>query len=398
MKQDFTKKILANGITVLHEKRSIPATTVAFAARYGYGYEPMKTKGAAHFLEHMAFKGTPSRTTEQISKEVEQVGGELNAFTSDEMTAYHVKLPSRHFQKGVDVISDIFFNPLVKQEELEKERNVILEEIKMYHDDPRRYVLERIKELLYEKPFGAWGTGSKESLMPLKSADLLQIHDLHYFSQPVLCVVGKTDVGEVVAFAEKLKLKKMDSNRASVDPQRSQEQAIEKRDVQQVNLVLGMHCSSLADGKRYGAQAFTTILADGMSSRMFLEIREKRGLAYAVKGFLDQGKHFGYIGFYVGTEKGKDEQVKGLLLEEIKKMQKLESKDLDEAKEQMLGSYELQEEDSRNAAFGLIQEELAGKAENYYAFEEQVKAIKLEDVRALGKMKGYSYVALVPKE
>ncbi len=398
MKQDFTKKVLENGITLLHEKRQIPATTIALAARYGYGYEPMKTKGAAHFLEHMAFKGTPRRTTEQISKEVEQVGGELNAFTSDEMTAYHVKLPSRHFQKGVDVISDIFLNPLVNQDDLERERKVILEEIKMYYDDPRRYVFERIKELLYEKPFGAWGTGTEASLMPLTRADLIKIHDSHYFSEPVLCVVGKTSWEEVVAFAQKLKLKKISNKGASINPQFKKEQMIEKRDVQQVNLVLAAHCPSLVDKKRYAAQAFTTILGEGMSSRMFLEIREKRGLAYAVKGFLDQGKHFGYVGFYVGTEKGKDDQVKNLLLEEIKKMQTLERKDLDEAKEQMIGSYELQEEDSKNAAFGLIQEELAGKAENYYYFEEKVKEIKLEDVRALGKMKEYSYVALVPKE
>ncbi len=397
MKQDFTKKVLENGITVLHEQRELPVTTVALAARYGYGFEPMKTKGAAHFLEHMAFKGTPKRSAEQISKEVEQVGGELNAFTSDEMTAYHVKLPSRHFSRGVDVISDIFFNPLVKQEDLERERKVILEEIKMYYDDPRRYVLERIKELLYEKPFGAWGTGNRESLMPLTRADLVKIHDSHYFSSPVLCVVGKTSWEEVEEFAKKLMLKKVDKHKAGVDPQMKTEQTVEKRDVQQVNLILGAHCPSLIQRGRYAAQAFTTILADGMSSRMFLEIREKRGLAYAVKGFLDQGKHFGYVGFYVGTEKGKDEQVKGLLIEEIKKMQTLERRDLDEAKEQMIGSYELQEEDSKNAAFGLIQEELAGKAEDYYDFEEKVKKIKLEDVRNLGKLKGYSYVALVPK-
>lgn len=397
MKQDFTKKILGNGITVLHEYRNIPVTTIVLATRYGYGYEPMKTKGAAHFLEHMAFKGTPSRSAEQISKEVEQVGGELNAFTADEMTAFHVKLPSRHFGKGIDVISDIFFNPIVKQEEFVKERNVILEEIKMYYDDPRRYVLERIKEQLYEKPFGAWGTGSRESLMPMTREDLLSIHDSYYFAKPVLCVVGKTQIDEVTDFVDKLKLRKIGGNVGSVSVRGRREESVEQRDVQQVNLVLGMHCASLLERERYACQAFNTVLAEGMSSRMFLEIREKRGLAYAVKGFLDQGRNFGYIGFYVGTEKGKDGEVKGLLLDEIKKMEHLENKDLEEAKEQMIGSYELQEEDSRNTAFGLIQEEMANGAEEYYEYEERVKSIKLEDVRILGRLKDYSYIALVPK-
>lgn len=399
MKPLFTRKILNNGMIVLHEKRDIPVTTIALATKIGYGFEHAKIKGISHFIEHMAFKGTEKRTAEQISSELEKVGGELNAFTSDEITVFHVKLPSRHLKLGVDVLSDIFFNPLMKKEELEKERKVIIEEIKMYHDDPKRYVLDRIKELSYKAPFGLHGIGSVETLSNMEQEHLLEFHKKNYVaSNTILCIVGNNSFNEIIELIKKIPVKegKIKNN---IVVKRVSEKVTEKRNnIQQSNIVISIPAPTLVDKKRYSAQLFAAILGEGLSSRLFREIREKRGLAYAVKAYLDAGINFGTIDFYVGTEKGKEEIVKNLILEEIQKMTNLSEKELIDAKQQLIGSYEVEEEDSRNTALKFIMEELCGDASHYYDFEHKIKAVKLNDVKEFSKIKDYSYVALVPED
>lgn len=399
MKPLFTRKILDNGMMLLHEKRDIPVTTIAIATKVGYGFEHAKTKGISHFIEHIVFKGTKKRTAEQISYELEKVGGELNAFTSDELTVFHVKLPSRHLQLGIDVLSDIFFNPLMTKEDLEKERKVIIEEIKMYHDDPKRYVLDKIKELSYKAPFGLQGTGSVETLSNMKQEHLFNFHRKNYIaSNTILCIVGNNPFDEILDLVKKIPVKegKIKNN---IMPEIIFEKIVEKRkNIQQSNLVVSIPAPTIVHEKRYAAQIFATILGEGMSSRLFKEIREKRGLAYTVKAYLDAGVNFGTIYFYVGTEKGKEEVVKDLILKEIQKMQILSKKELDDAKQQIIGAYEVEEEDSRNTAFKLILEELCGDASRYYEFEKKIQAVKLNDVKELSKLKDYSYIALVPED
>ena len=398
MKPIFTRKVLSNGMTILHEKRELPVTTIALTTKIGYGFEPAQIKGISHFIEHMAFKGTKKRTSEQIASELEKVGGELNAFTSDELTVFHVKLPSRHLQLGIDVLSDIFFNPLMKKEELEKERKVIIEEIKMYHDDPKRYVLDKIKELSYKPPFGLQGIGTVETLSNMNQEHLLDFHRKNYIaSNTILCIVGNNSLNEILELVKKIPFKegKIKNN---LVPERIFDKIVEKRNnIQQSNIVVSIPAPTLVDNKRYAAQLFATILGEGMSSRLFKEIREKRGLAYAVKSFLDVGVNFGSIDFYVGTEKGKEETVKELILKEIQKMKDLNEKELDDAKQQLIGGYEVEEEDSRNTALKLIIEELCGNASRYYEFERRIKAVALDGVKEFSKLKDYSYVALVPE-
>ena len=200
----FNKKVLANGLTILHEKRDVPVTTVMLAVRYGSAYEGEEEKGIAHFIEHLCFKGTEKRSAKEIASEVEKIGGVLNAFTADEETAYHVKLPSEHLGLAMDVIFDIFFNPVFPEEEVTKEANVICEEIKMYHDNPMSHSLEKIKENLYEKPFGMFGAGTAENVRGMTREQLIGKHrELYVPKNAVLSVVGNNDFEEVVKLAEK---------------------------------------------------------------------------------------------------------------------------------------------------------------------------------------------------
>jgi len=201
----FQKTKLKNGLTVLFEKRDVPVTTVMLATRYGAMYESEEEKGIAHFIEHLGFKGTKKRGVKQIAEEVEKVGGILNAFTHEEITAYHVKLPSEHLGVAMDVIFDVFFNASFPEAEVEKEGNVICEEIKMYRDSPRAHVLERIKGNLYRGAAGMFIGGTDESVRGMSREQLFKRHrEVYVPSNSVLCVVGNNDFDEIVSLAEKL--------------------------------------------------------------------------------------------------------------------------------------------------------------------------------------------------
>lgn len=394
---EFYKKKLKNGLTVLFEKRKLPVVASSVSVKFGSEYEPMALKGVSHFIEHLVFKGTKSRTNKQISEEIEKKGGILNAFTSEEITSYWNKLPSKHLDTGVDLVADLALNPLFNNLDLEKERKVILEEIKMYHDNPQVYVLEKIKELLYKKPFGMFGAGTMETMSKISRSDVLGIFNSAYSTNNmILSVVGKADFQEICKLGEKIFPFGNKGVRERIPAMQNQNLIEKRKGVDQANLILAWHVPTLLDKRRYSIEALDVILARGMSSRLFSEIREKRGLAYAVRGFLEQDRNYGYEMIYVGTTKDKVRKVKELILKEIKKMQKLERKDLDEAKEQLIGLRKVASENSEAVMTAMILEENAGKAEEYYKYEERINAVRLQEVRNLAKLKGYSFIALVP--
>ena len=202
---NFYRKKLKNGLTVLFERRKLPLVCCSVALRYGSAYEPEKLKGASHFLEHLVFKGTKKRTAKEISEEIERKGGILNAYTSEEVTCYWNKLPSKYVETGVDIVSDVTLNPLLKTEDLEKERKVILEEIRMRYDDPRIYVLEQSKALLYEPPFNLPTAGTNSTVTSMSREDLSDIFRSGYgSSNMILTIVGNTDFELICELAEQL--------------------------------------------------------------------------------------------------------------------------------------------------------------------------------------------------
>ena len=310
---EFKKKVLKNGLTVLHEKRDVPVTTVMLAAKYGAAYESLEEKGIAHFMEHLCFKGTDKRTVKDIAAEVEKVGGDLNAFTHEEITAYHVKLPSIYLNIAMDVIFDIFFNASFPDDEVEKEGNVICEEIKMYRDNPRMHVLDKIKNNLYEKPFGEFIGGSKETVKSMTRDQLFEKHRSVYTpNNSILCVVGNNDFEEVIRLAEELSVERKCEIPPVPEIKLQEVKEVEKRgDIHQANLALGFHFPILSEKERYAAEVFATVLGQGMSSKLFSEVREKRGLVYGVKSELDLGKNYGYMIIWAGTD---PEKVNKLLI------------------------------------------------------------------------------------
>jgi len=394
----FNKIVLENGLTILHEKRDVPVTTVMLAVKYGAAYENEKEKGIAHFIEHLCFKGTEKRTANQIACELEKVGGILNAFTSEQITAYHAKLPSEHLDIAMDVLFDIFFNPIFPEQDVKKESNVICEEIKMHHDNPQRHVLGEIKNSLYKKPFGMFIAGTEENIKNMDRNFLLEKHHSIYCPKnSVLCVVGNNDFEQVKKFAESFSFPKVENEVkiGKIELQNLQKEET-RAELKQANLAIGFHFPKMSEEQRYAADIFTTILGEGMSSKLFTEVREKRGLVYSVKTFFDCEKDYGYLIIYAGTEKQKVEEVVKICLQEYEKMAQLSEEELEQGKVQVVGNKKVGAEESDNTALNLVLEEFSGKAEDFYEYEKNIKNVKLEDIKKLAQKKDYSYFILSP--
>lgn len=394
---EFYKKKLKNGLTVIFEKRKLPITSILIATKAGAAHESASKKGIAHFAEHMPFKGTKTRNAKQLSSTIEKVGGIMNAFTSDEITAFWCKIPSKHFSEGAKIISDLVLNPKFDAKDIEAERNVIISEISMYHDDPQHYLFDKIKSLLYKKPFGMPVMGLKKTVLKIDRKDFLNWHKYYCPSNLIISVVGNSDIKEVLDLTKKFKLRK---KVLLPTPQviRKNRNFIEKRaGLDQTHFALALHMPCLSEKARYSSEIFNAVLGEGMSSKLFQEIREKRGLAYKIHSYLEQEKSYGHAIIYAGIKKKNIKKVKEISLKEIKGMSKLSSRELEEAKEQKIGNWKLSLESCDDAARTLVLQEIATKAEELYSYPEKINEVKLQDVRALAKIKSYSLAVLVPK-
>jgi len=402
MKNNFQRKVLKNGLTILFEKRNIPVVSVAFAVRNGGINESAEEKGISHYIEHLLYKGTPTRNTKKIAEEIERNGGELNGFTDEAVTAYWCKMPSKHLNIALEVLSDMVKNPLFDEKELEKERKVIFEEIKMRKDNPRIHVFDEIQSFLYKEPFGLTLIGTYETMNSINKEKILEkFKQVYQPNNMVLSVVGDADFNKVVEFVEKNL-----SNEKGKVPEfkislKNEAKTEKRKGIDQANLVLAYHVPSAGDNKSYAAQVLSTLMAEGMASRLFSEIREKRNLAYAVKGYSNINKDFAYNAIYVGTTKENIETVKKLILDEFEKVTKtLGEEELKQIKEQMIGNHQISMEESQTQMVNLLMHEIDGDASKFYELEKNISGVKLEEVKELaGKVKGkdYSFFALIPE-
>lgn len=398
MAKNFYRKVLKNGMTILFEKRDLPVISVIFAVRNGGINEEIKEKGISHFIEHMLYKGTPTRNAKKIAEEIERNGGELNGFTDETVTGYWCKMPSQHLDIALNVLSDMIKNPLFDGKELEKERKVIFEEIKMRKDHPHIYVLDKIQSFLYTGTLAHEIIGTYNTMKSIDRKKLVDsFKQIYQPNNIILCVVGNTDFDKIVKFAEK-NFGKEKGETSKLKIGLKNESKIEKRKgIDQANMVFAYHVPPANDKKCYAAMILNALMAGGMSSRLFQEIREKRNLAYAVKQETSIHKDFAYNLIYVGTMKENVEKVKKIILEEFEEVaQELNEKELEQVKEQLIGNYQIAQEDSQVQMVNLLSFELDGNAEEFYEFEKNIRGVKLKDVKEIAKIKNYSFFALVP--
>ena len=334
--------------------RDRESAAVALWVRVGGRYEPKKLSGVSHFLEHMLFKGTKRRNSRQIKREVEGVGGVLNAFTGEEATCYFAKLLVGHYSRAVDVLSDMVREATLLEKELERERPVILEEIKMYRDQPAQHVHELLSELMWpDHPLGRNLAGTAETVSAISRRAMMDYKQKYYHPRNVLLsVAGPVSHAEVLELAQKFFPARPNgaaSRFAAVDArqQRPRYQFVEK-DTEQTHLVLGFHGFSRRDKRRYALGTLNVLLGGNMSSRLFEEVREKRGLAYEIRSSVGHYQDTGSLTISAGTENKKAGLTIAVALEELWKLIKkpVPEEELKRAKDYYVGQFLMGLEDT----------------------------------------------------
>lgn len=392
---EFHKRVLANNVTVLFEKRQSPVVSISINVNAGGGFETEKEKGMHHVIEHMLFKGTKTRTKKEIANTIERKGGILNGFTSEETTSFWLKMPARHFDTGFGVLADTFLNPKFEKSEFDREKSVIAEEINLYNDNPTFYVSHKIKEMLYKKPFGLSLAGTVEGVRGLGRQHIMQKFRNDFKNKVIVSAVGRANFENICNFVQRFP--KCSPNSINKKFGIINRELSEKRkNMDQAHFIFGYRCPEQGNEKRYLYDLILIYLAGGMSSVLHNEIREKRGLAYAIRPDIDRERNFGFSTIYVGTEKTKAEKIREIILKSFNGLKKIRQKDFNETKEQLIGLRKLAEEDSGSVMHTLMFEEFGKNAEEYYKFDERIGAIRLKDVQNF-KLKNFSTFSLLPE-
>ncbi|KKW23609.1 MAG: Peptidase M16 domain protein [Candidatus Kaiserbacteria bacterium GW2011_GWB1_52_6] len=352
---------LKNGLRIIFVPMEASQTaTVMVMTGTGSRYENIHENGLAHFLEHMFFKGTKKRMgAREISEELDAIGSIYNAFTTKDRTAYHAKVSARYLDTALDVISDIFLNSTLPQKEITKERGAIIQEIDMYEDMPMHTIDNVFDALIFGKdhPLGRTILGPKENIRSFSRTEFTHYLKRNYTpANTVVCVAGSFSPPKVLATIKKefgrLKHAEQPALVPFTETQDAPRIAIKEKKTDQTQLMLGMPSYPYLHKDEYALAVLATILGGGMSSRLFMEVREKRGLAYSVHTSVEKYPDTGYFVVSAGVEHGKLEKTVGTILAEFRKIKrtKVSKVELEKAKSYMKGTMTLSLETSDRIA------------------------------------------------
>lgn len=331
---------LANGLRIATDRvETVDTVSLGIWVDVGTRHEPAEVNGVAHFLEHMAFKGTERRRARAIAEEIEAVGGHLNAYTSRESTAYYAKVLKEDVPLALDILADILQHSIFDPEELERERTVILQEIGQANDTPDDIIFDHFQECAFpDQAMGRPVLGSPEIIRTLDRDAVVGYLRDHYGAQRmVLAAAGNLEHDRLADLAEKLLSGLPAERSATSEPARyAGGDRREARDLEQLHLILGFPGVMLGDPDYYAASVLSTAFGGGMSSRLFQEIREKRGLVYAIHSFAHGYRDGGLFGIYAGTGEAEAAELVPALCEEASRLDDgLAELELSRAKAQM---------------------------------------------------------------
>jgi predicted Zn-dependent peptidase len=392
---------LSNGLRVIsQEMKETEAVTVELWAGVGSRYEKKEQNGISHFLEHMAFKGTKTRSAKQIAEDFDNIGGHLNAHTSRENTVYYAKVLKNDFNEGAGLLADIIQNSIFDQKELELERNVVLQEIAMTNDTPDDIIFDNFQEAAFaNQPIGRPILGPASIVSNFSRDDLNGYIGEHYTAANMLvAVAGNVKHKDVVKFAQNaLSGIKKGQRSAKENGIYTGGQHREERDLEQVHLTMGFKGISYMDDEIYTLQLLSIILGGGMSSRLFQEIREKRGLAYSVSSFSSSYADTGMFNIYSATSPDKVRELINAVCDELKRAtHDISDAELTKAKSQSKASLLMSQESSSSRADTLGRRLMCyGKFITNEEILEKISAVKVSDVNSLmGKIISSSKLTL----
>ena len=391
----YKKTRLANGLAIInHVMPKMQSVALGIWIKVGGRYESAKLKGIAHFLEHLSFKGSRRYSCRKIKESIEGVGGSLNGFTSEELTCYLVKLPAGYLDLALDILSDMVMSPILLEEEIKKERTVIIEEIKMYKDLPQSYVHELLDELLWPNhPLGMTISGTVESVSNIKKEDLSLFRKQYYTPENiVVSAAGLLGHNKFIQKVEKqfcgLKNQKTNAFSEVKEEQDKPKFNLLAKDTEQTHLALGFHSFKRDHPLKHAVGLLHVILGANMSSRLFNEIREKRGLAYEIGSQVKRFQDTGAFVVHAGIDNHKVAEAIKLILQELS-MAKDKLVSLDEfkrAKEFYLGQLLLALEDTLDHMLWIGESTVT--LDRTFTLPEiikEVNKIKREDIREVAR-------------
>jgi len=362
----YQKTTLPNGIRVVTEViPTLDSVSLGIWIMTGSRDEGTGERGLSHFIEHLLFKGTERRSAFDISREMESVGGSINAFTGKEYTCFHAKVLTRDTTLAIDILTDIVANSIFDPHEIERERMVVLQEIRMVEDTPDDYIHDLFHQAWWgNHPLGYPITGVQEDIHSLQREGIIAFLQRHYTpDRLIVAAAGNLDHGQVVDRVEaqlgRLQSRSSGLQREGTHGGRTRMQ-VAYRELEQIHFCLGTEGIPYAHPLRYAGYALNTLLGGNMSSRLFQEVREKRGLTYSIYSFLNTYMDTGLFGVYAGTTKEEIEEVITLILQELRAIRegRIRGEDLAAAKEYLRGSTILSLEGSEGRMGRLAKDEI----------------------------------------
>ena len=351
----YAKTTLPNGLRIVtHDMRERDSIALGLWVGVGGRYEPDRIKGAAHFLEHIVFKGSKKYSCEEIKTSIEGVGGALNAFTSEEQTCFYAKIPAQYLTQTFDVLADMVINPNMADPDIAKEKTVVVEEIKMYRDLPQFTVMELLDGLLWpDHPLGKNLAGTPESVTAFSGNDIKRFHQEYYVpSNIVIAACGRLDHDRIVRLA-KTRLGKMPATgfpgyRQADNSQSAPRVKLLSKKIEQMHVALGTIGYDENHKDRHALNLLSVILGGNMSSRLFTEIREKRGLAYSISSVSRTMQDTGVFLIRAGVDNEKIAETVQLILAELEKVKRsgVDSNEFTRARDYVLGQMLLGLEDT----------------------------------------------------
>lgn len=382
------KVVLPNGVRIVTEEIDY-VRSVAIGIWVGAGSrdEAEGYEGISHFIEHMFFKGTKNRTARQLAESLEAVGGQLNAFTTKEFTCYYAKVLDEHVDLAVEVLSDMFFNSLFESKEIEKEKNVIIEEIKMYQDSPDELIHDLFSQNVWnDHPLGKPILGEEDTIKNLTREKVIHYIDTRYSpDKVVIAVAGRINHEDIV---KKLSLFGDFKRHREISPAGEPRGRVVRKallkDTEQVHLVLGVPGLGQDDEDIYALHIINNILGGGISSRLFQEVREQRGLAYSVFSYHSTYVDTGLFAVYAGTRPGNTEPLIKCVLNEINdiRINGISDEELKRTKAQIKGNLYLGLESVTSRMNRLGKTELSfGRVKTAEEAVEHLEKVTLEDIK-----------------
>ncbi|MBE5812648.1 MAG: insulinase family protein [Clostridiales bacterium] len=386
----FEKYILDNGIKVVTYKMpEMKSVSVGLWLNVGSRLETPENNGVSHFIEHMLFKGTQRRSSKKISQIFDAIGGQLNAFTGKECTCFYTKTLSNHLELSIDVLSDMFFDSLFSENDIALERNVVLEEIDMYEDSPEELVNDLIANTVWKDSLGYPILGSRKNIEEITREKILDYKNKNYtFNRIVISVAGNFNEKELLKYLNKYFNREM-KEKSKIIYQKNDfcsGNVVKNKEIEQAHICIAYPGLNSKDDLVYSMLALNLVLGGGMSSRLFQEIREKRGLAYSVFSYTSSYMKEGLFSIYAGCNPKNYKKVINIIDSQIEKLinKKLSNREINSAKEQLKGNFLLGLENTTSLmSYGGKSECLWNEIETFDEVLKQINDVSAESINEI---------------